>query len=197
MPSLPNATCNQTNNTINILQSATLFITMTVQPDVKSKKRTKYRPVQRPDGVIVLQRPYRPATSSSSSPQMSTFEKHLPTFIVPASTARPKLVAATKRMDDELTGMGSCFLDMDTNGPGDMVKVGRGGYQDLVVEGTGCYQDLLETGRDGYNDLLEKHDGTANFTKELRRSRTDYQSTPMQRFLSGPESWSVLQLRNV
>jgi hypothetical protein len=196
MPSLPYAACYQANSTINISQSTTLFITMTVQPEVKSKKRTKYRPVQRPDGVIVLQRPYRPATSLPP-PQVSIFEKHLPTFIVPASTAKPKLVAATKRVDGELTGMGSCFLDMDTNGPGDVVEAGRGGYQDLVVEGTGYYQDLLEAGRDGYNDLFGKHESTANLTKELRRPRTDYQSTPMQRFLSEPESWSVMELRNV
>jgi hypothetical protein len=196
MPSPPYAACYQTNNTTNISRSATLFITMTVQSEAKSKKRTKYRPVQRPDGVIVLQRPYRP-TTSPPPPQVSMFEKHLPTFIVPASTTKPNRVAATKRIDEELAGIGSCFLDINTNGCGKMADAGRGGYQDVIMEGRGGYQDLLKAGRDGYNDLFGKDESAANVTEELGRPRAEYQRTPMQRFLSGPESWSVLEPRNV
>jgi hypothetical protein len=65
------------------------------------------------------------------------------------------------------------------------------------MEGRGGYQDLLEAGRDGYNDLFGKDESAANGTEELGRPRAEYQRTPMQRFLSGPESWSVLEPRNV
>jgi hypothetical protein len=188
--------CNQTdNNPFNVSHPATFSITMAVQPEVKSKRRTKYRPVQRPDGVIVLQRPYRPATSSPPL-QVSTFENHLPVFIVPASKATLNRVTGTKRVDEDLTAIGGCFLGMDTNGSEEMVEAGRGGYQDLAQAGRGGYQDLMEAGRGGYNDLFGKHDNMANFTEELRQPRTGHQKTPMQCFLSEPGSWSALELRN-
>jgi hypothetical protein len=178
--------CNQTdNNPFNVSHSATLSITMADQPEVKSKRRTKYRPVQRSDGVIVLQRPYRPTTSSPPL-QVSTFENHLPTFIVPASKATLNRVTGTKRVDEDLTAIGSYFPGMETNGSEEMVGAGRG-----------CYQDLMEAGRGGYNDIFGKHDNMANFTEELRQPRTGHHKTPMQCFLSEPGPWSSLELRNV
>jgi hypothetical protein len=196
IPSHPYLACNQTdNNPFNVSHSATLSITMSDQPEVKSKKRTKYRPVRRPDGVIVLQRPYRPATSSSPLP-VSKIEKHLPAFIVPASKATLNRVAGIKRVDEDLMAIGGCFLSMETNGSEEMVEAGRGGYQDLVQARRGGYQDLMDAGRGGYNDLFGKHDNLANFTEELRQSRTGHQQTPMQCFLSEPGSWSALELRN-
>jgi hypothetical protein len=75
-------------STTTISRSATLAIAMALQMQTKSKPRPKYRPIERADGVVVLQRPYRPATSPP--PQTLHFEKHLPTFDVPARTRTSK-----------------------------------------------------------------------------------------------------------
>jgi hypothetical protein len=80
-----------TTSTSSISRSATLAITMTLQ--TKSKTRTKYRPIERADGVVVLQRPYRPASSLPA--HAVKFEKHLPIFDVP--TRIPTLKPQPKR----------------------------------------------------------------------------------------------------
>jgi hypothetical protein len=178
--------CPQTNNnTVNISPLATLAIAMTIQVEAKSKKRTKYRPVKRPDGVVVLQRPYRPAATSLSL-QAPIFEKHLPTFIVPASIAKPNRVVVMKRLGEDLVGIGGDIKDADTEICNEMAETGRGGYHDLV-----------EAGRDGYNDQCGTHDRPLNPTEELRRLQKDCQGTPMQRFLSEAGPWSALNLRDI
>jgi hypothetical protein len=158
---------------------------MTIHTEAKSKKRTKYRPVKRPDGVIVLQRPYRPA-ATSLSPQALIFEKHLPTFIVPASIAKPNRAVVMKRVGEDLAGIGGNLKGADTNISNEMAEAGRGGYN-----------DLMEAGQDGYNDQYGAHDTTLNLTEELRRLQTDCQKTPMQRFLSEAGPWSALNLRDM
>jgi hypothetical protein len=84
-----------TTSTSSISRSATLAITMTLQLQLqtKSKTRTKYRPIERADGVVVLQRPYRPASSLPA--HAVKFEKHLPIFDVP--TRIPTLKPQPKR----------------------------------------------------------------------------------------------------
>jgi hypothetical protein len=87
---------HNTPTSTTISPSASLTVTMTIQSQTK---RTKYRPIKRPDGVIVLQRPYRP------SPQPVKFEKHVRIFDGPASRASKD----GKRMDESLRGVGARF----------------------------------------------------------------------------------------
>jgi hypothetical protein len=92
---------------------------MTVQPQANSKKRTKYRPMERPDGVIVLHRPYRPSTSSLS--EAPKFEKHLPTFtVVPAIKVKPRQDGTINKGEQEFAYIGA-----------HVTAIGRGGYNDV------------------------------------------------------------------
>jgi hypothetical protein len=166
-------------------QSANLAIAMTIQTESKSKKRTKYRPVKRPDGVIVLQRPYRPA-ATSLSPQAPIFEKHLPIFIVPASIAKSNRGVVMKRMGEDLANFGGNLKDAEISRGDEMAEAGRGGYQNLI-----------EAGQDGYNDQCGTRDRTLDLTGELRGLDTDYQKTPMQRFLSEAGPWSAMHLLDI
>jgi hypothetical protein len=155
----------------NVSTSANLKITMTIQAQDKSKKRTRYRPVERPDGVIVLQRPYRPATSSSSNPQPPQFEKHLPTFVVPATSKKPRSYAELQTADDDFAGIGA------------HLEHGRDGYNEPV-----------DFGRGGYNDVRDSREELWDFMKDSSKSQG---TTPMQRFLTDSGPWGAFEMREM
>ncbi|KAH7091608.1 hypothetical protein FB567DRAFT_277888 [Paraphoma chrysanthemicola] len=161
-----NLNCNTTSRQ-NISGSASLTITMTIKTQDKSKKRTKYRPIERPDGVVVLQRPYRPATSSSIPHQPPTFEKHIPTFVVPTTSKTTKQPPQLQTFEDDLIGIGA-HLD-----------VGRDGYNDLV-----------DAGRGGYNDVNDGREELLDLVKAFKKSRG---TTPWQRFLGESGPWSAFE----
>jgi hypothetical protein len=160
---------NTTTSNIDISALATLSITMTIQAEAKPKKRTKYRPVQRPDGVIVLQRPYRPTASPAPAPK---FEKHLPTFVVPTATHKQQ---STRRRDEDLAGVGSRLTE-------------TGGEDN---------NDSLEAGRGGYNDPCYRSEEVWGFLEDVQRTRNNRQITPMQRFLGESGPWSTFESREV
>ncbi|OAL00953.1 hypothetical protein IQ06DRAFT_293114 [Phaeosphaeriaceae sp. SRC1lsM3a] len=160
-----------TTPTTDISPIATLRITMTIQTQSKSTKRTKYRPVERPDGVIVLQRPYHPATLPA--PKAPKFEKHIPTFATPSSSKKATQEKAIKQMKDDLTCLGSSFQDMGREGYNEMMHAGRGGYNDI------CEQ------REELDEFLEGFEGY-----EMSR-----QISSMQRFLNDAGAWSMHNLR--
>ncbi|KAF2822856.1 hypothetical protein CC86DRAFT_409634 [Ophiobolus disseminans] len=135
---------------------------MPIQHEAKPKKRTKYRPVQRPDGVIVLQRLYRPQAQSHK------FEQHLPTFDMPTTTTKPRTSAAIKRTEEDLACMGAQFTEQGRIEYNDPVDAGRGGYNDVA---------------DGSKDILDFLKG---FSKHGQSSRV----SPMLRFLDGAGPWS-------
>jgi hypothetical protein len=159
----------------NILASSNLSITMTLQAQTKSKKRTEYHPLQRPDGVIVLKRPYRPA--ALSSPPAFKFEKHIPVLHAPASTKhRPttKLepsTAAKVRVDD-LVGIGAHLTEFGRGGYNDVTDVERGGHADV---GEGDLENVLE------------------FIEAFQARR---RLTSIQHFLREAASWSVFEMRD-
>jgi hypothetical protein len=155
----------------NVSTSANLKITMTIQAQDKSKKRTRYRPIERPDGVIVLQRPYRPAASSSSIPQPPQFEKHLPTFVVPATSKKPRSYAELQTADDDFAGIGA------------HLEHGRDGYNEPV-----------DSGRGGYNDIIDGREELWDFLKSVSKRQG---LTPMQRFLGELGSWSTFEEREM
>lgn len=148
----------------NISRSASLKVAMTIKTQDKSKKRTKYRPIERPDGVIVLQRQYRPATSSLIPQQPHTFKKHIPTFIVPTTSKITEPSPKLRPFEDGLIGIGA-HLD-----------AGRDGYNDLV-----------DTGRGGYNDMNDGREELLDLAKTFKKSQG---MTPMQRFLGESGPWS-------
>ncbi|KAF2030880.1 hypothetical protein EK21DRAFT_88597 [Setomelanomma holmii] len=131
---------------------------MTLNTEAKSKRRTKHRPVERPDGVIVLQRPYQPTASSSSPQQPPKFEAHVPTFVVPTKIKCPTRKKNAQRVGENLTSIGAQF------------EQGRDGYNDVV-----------DCGRGGYNDVQNNRQDLSAFLKEILMS---HGLPPMQRFLS-------------
>jgi hypothetical protein len=142
---------------------------MTIQAEAKPKRRTKYRPVQRPDGVIVLQRPYHPTTlPSAPAPK---FEKHLPTFVVPTATHKQK--DKIRRRDEDLAGVGSILMET----------------------GGGDNNDSLKAGRGGYNDPCCGSEEVWDFLEDAQRTLNNRQITPMQRFLGESGPWSTLESR--
>jgi hypothetical protein len=171
------------SHTLSISQSATLSIIMTIRTEAKANKRTKYRPVQRPDGVIVLQRPYRPATSSLS-PQVPMFEKHTPTFILPASTAKRNQGPTMNRVGQDLAGIGGNLMDTKIDGCFNMEGAGRAGYH-----------NMMEAGQGGYNDHCGRYERASKFTEELRQHQTECRRTPTRRFLSEAGPWSAFESR--
>jgi hypothetical protein len=160
---------DSTSFAVDTSTMATLAITMTIQTGAKPKTRTKYRPTERSDGVIVLQRPYRPATLPHT--QAPKFEKHLPTFAV--ATKTPKPIATTRRRrEEDLAGIGS-----------DLIDTGRDGYNGVV-----------ETGRGGYNDRCDGREEILNFLKDVQRTQDIRQMSPMQRFLGDTGPWSTFEV---
>ncbi|KAH7081194.1 hypothetical protein BKA63DRAFT_203753 [Paraphoma chrysanthemicola] len=164
------STNNLNSNTTSrstISRSASLKITMTIKTQDKSKKRTKYRPIERLDGVVVLQRPYRPATASSIPQQPPTFEKHIPTFVVPTTSKTTQLPPKLRTFEDNLIGVGA-HLDAGRDGYNDMVDAGRGGYNDM---------------NDGREELLDL----------VRTFKQSQGKTPMQQFLVESGPWSTFE----
>jgi hypothetical protein len=168
------ASMNGNTATFNILPSAKLSIKMTIPTQAKSKKRTKYRPVERSDGVVVLQRPYRPATLPT--PATLKFEKHLPTFAAPVCKTPPQEAAAMARRDEDFAHIGANFREARDVDSDDLVDAGRGGYND----------------RNGRIEVRAGH-GLPDFMKKLRRVKGNCQSTPMQQFLSEAGPWSPFE----
>lgn len=166
-----NASLNTDTSTTFIPCTANLKITLNMQSQPKSKRQTKYRPIERPDGVIVLQRPYRPATSPPQ--QFQRFEKHVPTFTVPKASVKLRSIAAVKRTEDDLVCVGSQFAES-----------GRDGYNDLA-----------DAGRSGYNDVAEARE-VKYFLKDFRRGGQDLRGLPMQRYLGEEGSWSEFAMRD-
>jgi hypothetical protein len=121
-----------TTPTPTISRSSTLAITMALQLQTKSKSRSKYRPIKRADGVVVLQRPYRPATSLL--PQALKFEKHLPVFEVPVRTPtpkpQPKRKAVIEIVEADFASMGAHLTGTD-NALGDEREESWGSLQDV------------------------------------------------------------------
>lgn len=201
-PTTPSNPSNTIRSAINISSSAHLKITMTISTQSEPKKRTGYRPVERQDGVIVLQRPYRP---SSSTPKSSNFEKHVPNFAVSTTTSEPRTSAALKRTKEDSVGMGAQFGDEGRDGYDYLVDVERGGCNDLVGAGRDGYNDLLDAGRGGYNEVhsgLTPHEEALSEREDILAVVRDFSSvtqrprpSPMQRFLDEGGSWSPHELR--
>jgi hypothetical protein len=166
MLSMNNLNSNTTSRP-NVSASANLKITMTIKAQDMSKKRTRYRPIERPDGVIVLQRPYRPAACPPSIQQPPKFEKHLPTFIVPATSKKPVSSAELQTADDDFAGIGA------------HLEHGRDGYNEPV-----------DTGRGGYNDIRDSREELWDFMKDNSKPQG---CTPMQRFLADSGPWSAFE----
>ena len=145
---------------------------MTIQNEAKSKQQTKYRPVERQDGVIVLRRQYRP--SSLPPQQPFTFEKRLPTYTVPTSTSKPKIKVTPGDVEGDLMQVGAQFTEQGREGYNDLADAGRGGYHDHC----GGLQDIL------------------NFAEGCSRVGEASRLSPMQRFLVGDAGpWSLLEMR--
>ena len=144
---------------------------MTIQNEAKSKKQTKYRSVERQDGVIVLRRQYRP--SSLPPQQLLKFEKHIPTFTVPSSTSKPKTKVTLDNIEEELMQIGAQFNEEGRSENNDLVDAGRGGYNDP---------------HDGLEDIL-------NFNRGCWKTAEISRLSPMQRFLTGAGPWSPLEMR--
>lgn len=154
------------NNSTAIPQTADLKITMTTQPPSIQKRRTKYRPIARPDGLIVLQRPYQPANSPVQQPLQ--FEKHLPIFpISPASAKTSKIRKPIKPSQEDFAQIGGHFQDGGRDGYNGLVNAGRGGYNAPVDAATEENFDLEA----GMADL-----------------------TPMQRFLCEAGPWTAVSV---
>lgn len=131
---------NQTSTpdpNINIASSSQLNITMTIQSYPKSKPRTKskkYRPIERPDGVIIECPGYQPTTSPPR--QALQFEKKLRTLALPPtpSNIKPKqrhTIESITAMDKDLIAIGAHFAECGRDGynaPNALVHAGRGGY---------------------------------------------------------------------
>jgi hypothetical protein len=140
---------------------------MTLQLQTKSKTRSKYRPVERADGVVVLHRPYRPATSPP--PQAAKFEKHVPTFVVPAPSTKPK-----PKQKIVLGKVEASFAQVAAHVPG----TGKDGLSEA-----------------GYDDLCQGREELLGFLDGLRLLREEGQMAPMQRFLSEAGPWSPVEMR--
>lgn len=182
-------------NAISISTSSNLSITMSLHPQAKPKERTKYRPIQRSDGVIVLQRPYRPVGSPPTA-QASTFEKHLPIFSISASSpkstsaiSKPRKAASTTSQPEDLTSKGASLVEMGRHGYNDAVDAGRGGYNDLVDVGQGGYQETCDEERKGI-------EGIVDFLSTFSEHQKSHHTMPMQRFLGESGPWTACKLRN-
>lgn len=159
-------------STTNISSLPTLKITMTIQTQAKPKRNTKYRPVERPDGVVVLQRPYH-HPAALPAPNAPKFEKHIPTFAAPKSPTRPTQENAIKRIKEDLPHIGGSFVD-----------AGRDGYN-----------ELMQAGRGGYQEISEQAKGLMEFLEGFGGNETTRHMTPMQRFLDAAGPWSTHELR--
>ncbi|KAH7409854.1 hypothetical protein DE146DRAFT_643164 [Phaeosphaeria sp. MPI-PUGE-AT-0046c] len=158
-------------STTQISTSASLKITMAIKSHAKSTKRTKYRPIERSDGVVVLQRPYHPATLPAL--KAPTFEKHVPTFAAPKPSTTATQETAMNRHKDDLTYLGSGCLDM-----------GRAGDN-----------EVLQAGRSGYNGICENVKNLKGFLEGSAVRETSRYMSPMQCFLDDAGPWSPHNLR--
>ena len=146
---------------------------MTIQPQLesKSKRRTKYRAVERQDGLIVLQRPYQ---SVSSVPQQPLrFEKHLPIF------EKPSPVPPPKKMKRIMVALGNEH---------DLAHIGS--HLAENVKGDGGEIEVAETC--GYNDVGDIEKDLEDILAGLELCPVDHGLTPMQRFLSELGPWDCL-----
>jgi hypothetical protein len=188
----PPTASNTFASAINISTSANLSITMKINTKAEPKKRTRYRPVERQDEVIVLQRPYRP---SASTPQSNKFEEHVPVFAVSTSKAKLRTCAALKRTDEDLVRLGAQFGEEGRDGCNDLVDAERGGYNALMDAGRGGYNDLMDAGRDGYNDLLDGREDNSTILSDFSTVAQRPRLSPMQRFLNECGAWNTCELR--
>jgi hypothetical protein len=168
------------------------FNTMSPQPQTGSKKRTKYRPVQRSDGVVVLQRPYRPVGSPLPIPP-SFFERYLPKSDDVASTtksvaadSKPQNLATLTSEAEELASIGTHLVDLGGYVYNDQADAGREKGTNLANAGRGGYQEI-------FDDRAKPIGGIVDFLRQVAQEG-EY-PTPMQRFLSEAGSWSALELR--
>ncbi|KAH8724460.1 hypothetical protein GQ44DRAFT_727814 [Phaeosphaeriaceae sp. PMI808] len=151
---------------VDRLASAELRTTMVIQPPVKSKKKAKYRPCQRLDGVVVLQRQYRP--NASPLPKAFKFEKHIPTFSASATQTKPK--------------------EMNRQTRGDCAYVGAHLEEDLWIG----HDELLTAGRGGYDGIFNGRKQMFSPCQNNSDPQEGILETPMQRFLSEQGPWNSL-----
>jgi hypothetical protein len=187
----PTTPSNAIASAFNISTSANLKITMKISTQSEPKKRTRYRPVERQDGVVVLQRPYRP---SASTPQLAKFEKHIPVFASSTRKSKPRTSAALKRTEEDVVGMGAQFAEMGKDGYNNLMDAGRDGYNDLLDAGRGSFNELHLEWTPQEEAIDEREDILAvvrHFSNVAQRPRL----SPMQRFHNERGAWSPHGLR--
>jgi hypothetical protein len=147
---------------------------MTIQlpPKSKSKRRTKYRAVERQDGLIVLQRPYQPANSAPRQP--IRFEKHLPIFETPSSAP------SSKKMKKSLIAL---------NNEHDFAHIGSH-LAEIMEKDAGTHGVAETCGHDDVENVEKELD---DILASLELCPVDRVLTPMQRFLSELGPWHPLR----
>lgn len=161
---------------INIISSTQLAINMNVQHYTKtsSKRRTKYRPVQRIDGVVTEYPRYQ--VKGAPVQEAFKFEKHIFTLdgIRGPSTIGVGSPESAEREKD-LRGVGAFAEAYGRDGYNRIVEYGRGGYNAPTP---------MHAKRNGYADFPDQRpiDSCAGLA-------------PMQRFLEETGSWSEVSLQ--
>lgn len=129
-----NAQNVNTCTTHNVTPSADLSITITVIYKSKPKRRTRYRIVERSDGVIIEQPRYQPEDSPPK--EEFKFVKSLFTIGNPPTMKKPSQ-AIHKQADADLLQIGTFLLDCGRNGYNGPVDNGRDGYNGPADHGNG------------------------------------------------------------
>lgn len=160
----------QSRSHLIISSTANLQITMSFNVETKPQRQShRYRPIQRDDGVIVLQRPYQPPALrkvSAKQPTAPKFEKHIPVFIHPSSNSNKERKGSPSEMSERYSShLGAQFREQ-----------GRDGYNAPV-----------DTGRGGYNNVLDM----SRLDDLLQHERNFQGLTPMTRFLEEDGPWTV------
>lgn len=144
-----NGSNNMNPAVLTIHSTANLDITMILESTPK-KRSPRYRPVERPDGVIVLHRPYQPA--SSVIQQRPKFEKNIPIFEPRDTKSKAKGRAmAPNKVETGLKCVGAQFATCGRDGYNGPVTTGRKRYHSpaSICEDEGCspmYRFLDEAG---------------------------------------------------
>jgi hypothetical protein len=163
----------QANTTVP--STVNLSMTMTIQ--TKPKRRTKkYRPVERPDGIIIEHPRYQPI-DSSPGPDLR-FEKKLFSLENVSTSSKLDISSRLAVIESGFIGIGACLED-----------TGRDGYNDFADGGrVRRNQELPSThtlgGVEVHTEVQRSYD---------QRSYDDM--TPMDRFLFEAGYWSSCSRR--
>ncbi|KAH9861689.1 hypothetical protein J1614_011442 [Plenodomus biglobosus] len=155
----------------NIAPSAALTINIAFNTNSKSrpKKATKYRAVQRADGVVVEHPQYQPPNAPRRTD--FTFEGK-PLLMEEVSRANPSKSPLSSTMNNDLLGIGTFLADQ-----------GRDGYNTtLDCCSTGVHEDMYATSIDE-SDLLSLDASSCSSLDA------------MDRFILGSDAWSTLSRR--